>query len=115
MVGDAQGPLALRDASGQALRDGAKEPRLLSANGSPVGSGPENSRTGVTASPEASPPICKGRLGGVEQSVLYLPAPLLTKEGNKRKCRAPPYKGGEEMGAPDKAEASGEMFVKKVG
>src|SRR3990170_4850759 len=27
------------------------------------------------------PPLCKGRLGGVEPPALYLPAPLLTKEG----------------------------------
>jgi len=52
-----------------------------------------------------SPPLCKGRLGGVEQPALYLPAPLLTKEGNRRRCRAPPYKGG----------MSGEMYVNTTG
>src|SRR3989337_975300 len=30
-----------------------------------------------------SPPLGKGRLGGVEPPALYLPAPLLTKEGGQ--------------------------------
>jgi len=34
------------------------------------------------------PPLCKGRLGGVDQKVLYLPSPLLTKEGKPQR----PYK-----------------------
>lgn len=30
-----------------------------------------------------APPLCKGKLGAVAPMILYLPAPLLTKEGNQ--------------------------------
>ena len=52
----------------------------------------KNRATDVLAFPLAvpyAPPLCKGRLGGVESlERFYLPSPLLTKEGNFQKAPA---------------------------
>ena len=54
------------------------------------------SRGRSALAPFSFPPLCKGRVGGVELNVhrarggrhpsrrVYLPSPLLTKEGNRR-------------------------------
>ena len=59
------------------------------------------------------PPLCKGRSGGVEPTTgalfyhsLYLPSPLLTKEGNLRMTPSPLEGEGWGEGAVKRAWAT---------
>jgi hypothetical protein len=54
-----------------------------------------NELISIPAFLDSFPPLCKGRRGGVDhkdwtsQSILYLPLPLLTKEGRELRAYVP--------------------------